>query len=73
MVIFGRGAGIVAMVAIRLCLRGGADNWRNVPWALPMVRAGQPQNIEAAFLVSSALGLIVAAAGCWDFCRREVK
>jgi hypothetical protein len=44
------------------------------PWALPMlVLARQPHNIEAILLISSALGLIVAAAGCLDFCSREVN
>ena len=44
------------------------------PWALPMlVLARQPHNIEAALFVSSAFGLIVTAAGCFDFCNREVK
>ncbi len=41
--------------------------------ALPMlVLARQPHNIAEALLISSVLGLMVAAAGCWDFCWREV-
>jgi len=44
------------------------------PWALPMlVQARRPQNVEAALLIGGAVGVVVAAAGCWDFCRREVK
>jgi hypothetical protein len=33
----------------------------------------QPHNIEAILLISGVAGLIVAAAGCMDFCRREVQ
>jgi hypothetical protein len=44
------------------------------PWSLPMlVLSRRPINIEAVLWVSWAVGLVVAAAGCVDFCRREVK
>src|SRR6185312_17281596 len=44
-----------------------------LPWALPMlVFARRPENIQAALFISGALGLVVAAAGCSDFCKREV-
>jgi hypothetical protein len=71
------GAGIVATVvggfAVAATQQDGG--WpRYFPWALPMlVLARQPHNIEAALLISSALGLLVAAAGCLEFCKREVK
>jgi hypothetical protein len=37
-----------------------------------LVLAARPQNVEAALWISGAAGLVVAAAGCWEFCRREV-
>jgi hypothetical protein len=71
------GTGIVAMVvgcfAVAAAQQDGG--WpQYFPWALPMlVQVRQPHNIEAALFISSALGVIVAAVGCLDFCRREVN
>jgi hypothetical protein len=71
------GAGIVATVVGGFAVAAAQQDggWpRYFPWALPMlVLARQPHNIEAALLISNALGLIVAAAGCLEFCKREVK
>jgi len=71
------GAGIVAMVAGCFAVAAAQQDggWpQYFPWALPMlVLAKQPHHIEAALLLSGALGVVVAAAGCLDFCRREVK
>jgi ABC-type multidrug transport system ATPase subunit len=71
------GTGILALVIGFFAVASGqlADGWiQYFPWALPMlVLARRPHNIEAALLISSAFGLAVAAAGCLDFCRREVK
>jgi len=71
------GAGIVATVAgyfAVVATRQSGDWPQYFPWALPMlVLARKPQNIEAALWISGAMGLVVAAAGCWDFCRREVQ
>jgi hypothetical protein len=71
------GFGIVATVTGYLMLFASRQTggWeRYFPWSLPMlVTARQPQNIEAALWFSGAIGLVVTAAGCWDFCRSEVK
>jgi lantibiotic transport system permease protein len=71
------GAGIVAMIAGCFAFAAGqqAGGWpQYFPWALPMLLLGrQPRHIEAALWISIALGLVVAAAGCLDFGRREVK
>lgn len=71
------GTGIVALVAGFFAVAAGQQTggWvQYFPWALPMlVLARQPHNIEAALLISTAFGLGVVAAGCLDFCRREVK
>ena len=71
------GTGIVALVVGFFAVAAGqqADSWAQYfPWALPMlVLARQPHDIGAALFISGALGLAVAAAGCLDFCRREVK
>jgi hypothetical protein len=69
--------GIVAMVAgvVAVAAAQQTGGWpQYFPWALPMlVLAKQPHHIAAALFVSTALGLVVAAAGCLDFCRREVN
>ena len=69
------GTGIIAIVvgafAVAAAQEGGWPQY--FPWALPMlVLARHPHNIQTALLISSALGIVVAAAGCLDFCRREV-
>lgn len=70
------GFGIVAMVVgyFAVFASNQAGGWpQYFPWALPMlVFARRPENIGAALLISGALGLVVAVAGCSDFCRREV-
>jgi hypothetical protein len=69
------GVGILATVASYLMLAAGLGGWEQYfPWSLPMlVIAKTPQNIEAALWIGGAAGLAVAVAGCWDFCRRDVK
>jgi hypothetical protein len=37
-----------------------------------LVDEGRIHNIQIGLTISGVLGLIVAVAGCWDFCRREV-
>jgi hypothetical protein len=73
----GIGVGILATVAGYLMLAASrqTDGWeRYFPWSLPMlVTAPTAQHIEAALWIGVALGLLVSALGCWDFCRREVK
>jgi hypothetical protein len=71
------GTGIVALVMGFFAASVGQQlgGWyQYFPWALPMLVIGRrPQNIELALWISGAMGLVAAAAGCWDFCRREVK
>lgn len=71
------GVGIVAMVvgyvAAMSTLR--TPDWpQYFPWALPMlVLSRHPQDADTALWVSLVIGIGVAAAGCVDFCRREVS
>jgi hypothetical protein len=37
-----------------------------------LVLSRHPHNIEAALWISSVLAVVAAAAGCLDFCKREV-
>jgi hypothetical protein len=69
------GAGIF-LVFMKFVIIGAAhgDSWTQYfPWALP-VRGLQPTVDVASLLWFGALaGLVVTAAGCWEFCRREVS
>ena len=69
------GTGIVATMVGFFAVAAGRQlgDWpQYFPWALPMmVQRPQPNNIEATLLIGTALGLVAAAAGCMDFCRRE--
>lgn len=71
------GVGIVATVTsfAMLLAAGQFGTWpQYYPWALPMlVLARHPENIAAVLSISAALGVLAAAAGCADFCRREVS
>ncbi len=69
------GTGIVAsVVGFFAVVARKLDSWpQYFPWALPMlVDEGRVHNIQTGLIISGALGLVVAVAGCWDFCRREV-
>ena len=70
------GVGIVAMVVgyVAAMATFRTPDWpQYFPWALPMlVLSRHPQDAGAALWVSIAIGLAVAAAGCWEFCRREM-
>ena len=70
------GTGIVATITGIFATAAGAQvgGWpQYFPWSLPMlVQSAQPHNIASTTLICGALGLAVAAAGCWNFCRREV-
>ena len=70
------GAGIIGLVtgAFAAAAAQQAGDWpQYFPWALPMlVLARHPQNIEGALWIGGALAVVVATAGCLDFCRREV-
>jgi hypothetical protein len=71
------GTGMVAMVvgyvsAIATSQR--ADWPQYFPWALPMlVMSRHAEDVQMAILISVSIGMLAAAAGCWDFCRREVS
>jgi hypothetical protein len=67
------GTGIVALVVSFFALQfGGCSQY--FPWVLPMlVVARQPPALGVILAISSALGLAVAAAGCLEFCRRDVQ
>jgi len=72
------GVGIMATVASILMRAASVQNggWEQYfPWSLPMLVVATPpaQNVGAALWIGGVAGLAVAAAGCWDFCRREVK
>lgn len=70
------GTGIMATVAgyfadIASRHTGGWPQY--FPWSLPMVvLAKYPHNTEATLAIGGILGVSVAAAGCFEFCRREV-
>jgi hypothetical protein len=71
------GTGIVAFVVSFFALFAARQvgGWpQYFPWVLPMLVVERPPHpIGVALVISSALGLAVAAAGCLDFCRRDVK
>jgi len=71
------GTGIVATVVGIFAVAAGQQmgGWpQYFPWSLPMlVLARQPHDIPATILISGALGIIVAAAGCLDFCTTETS
>ena len=71
------GVGIVGMVVGYVASMSTFRNpdWpQYFPWSLPMlVLSRHPQDVEGALWFSVAIGLVVAAAGCFDFCRREVS
>jgi hypothetical protein len=72
------GIGVIATVLGFLGVAAGRQlggGWpQYFPWSLPMLALEkEPHNIAAILLLSGVAGLIVAAAGCADFCRREVQ
>ncbi|MEP6962131.1 MAG: ABC transporter permease [Acidobacteriota bacterium] len=71
------GVGIVAIVAsyLMIVMSRQAGGWmKYFPWALPMLSVGTPrQDLGGVLWISTALAVLVAMAGCLDFCRREVK
>ena len=71
------GVGIVAMVVgyvMAVSTRQGSPWGLYFPWALPMTALAMPPvNISPLLWLSGTGGVAIAAAGCLDFCRREVK
>jgi len=71
------GFGIVAMVTsfAMLLAAGPYGTWpQYFPWSLPMlVIARQPPNISTVLWICGIAGIVTSAAGCVDFCKREVS
>jgi hypothetical protein len=71
------GIGLLATVIGFMAVAAGRQfgGWpQYFPFSLPMLAVlRSPQHLEAVLLISSCTGLVVAAAGCLDFCRREVQ
>jgi lantibiotic transport system permease protein len=71
------GFGIVAMVTGfgMLLAAGPYGAWpQYFPWSLPMlVLARQPQNVPAVLWICGLAAVVTTAAGCIDFCRREIS
>jgi len=71
------GVGIVAMligyIMVLNSVQGGS--WSiYFPWALPMLPlARNPGNVGQVLVISGSIGFVAAAAGCYDFCRRDVR
>jgi hypothetical protein len=69
------GTGIIATVAGIFAVAAGQQvgGWpQYFPWALPMLPlARHPHDLPLTLALSAAAGLLVAAAGCLDFCHRE--
>jgi hypothetical protein len=41
---------------------------------MPMLVVGnQSASIYPALWIGGVLGIVASVAGCWDFCRREVR
>ncbi len=71
------GAGIVCLVVGFFAMavgQQGTQTWfQYFPWALPMLPLWrQPHNIGTILWIEGGAGLLVAVAGCVEFCRREV-
>ncbi len=71
------GTGIVATVIAFFATAAArqAGSWMQYfPWALPIIPINNrpAYNIPATLAISAAIGLVVAAISCFDFCRREV-
>jgi ABC-2 type transport system permease protein len=71
------GFGIVALVTsfAMLLAAGPYGAWpQYFPWSLPMlVIARQPGNIGMALWICVITGIVASAAGCIDFCKREIS
>lgn len=71
------GAGIVATITGIFATAAGqqAGGWpQYFPWALPMlVQSRLPHNLGLTLLLGGAAGVLVAAAGCLEFSRREIQ
>jgi hypothetical protein len=65
---------IAGFVILAATARDGPWWTRYFPWTLPSVTViERPANLTPFLLFSAGLGFLAAAAGCWEFCRRDVK
>jgi lantibiotic transport system permease protein len=70
------GFGTVGMVTsfAMLMAAGPYGAWpQYFPWALPMLVVYRPRSVATATWLCCILGFLTSAAGCFDFCRREVS
>jgi len=72
------GVGIVGLVMgffTFVAGQQGAKELQLFPWSLPMLVLGNRTSLDvpSGLIFSLTAGAIVAAVGCWDFCRREVQ
>lgn len=72
----GVGTGIVAMIISVFAVAAARQvgGWtRYFSWSLPsLLQAQPPRDIGTTLVIEIALSVAVAAAGCVDFCRREI-
>lgn len=73
------GVGIVGLVTGFFAFvagQQGAKEYQLFPWSLPMLVLGNHRaslDVGTGLIFSLIAGTVVAAIGCWDFCRREVQ
>jgi ABC-2 type transport system permease protein len=72
------GVGILGLVTgffMFVAGQQGAKELQLFPWSLPMLVLGSRTslNVATGLIFSVIAGTVVAAVGCWDFCRREVQ
>jgi len=71
------GVGIVGLVTGFFMFVAGQQGMKELqlfPWSLPILVLGSRTSLDvgSGLIFSGIVGIFVAAAGCWDFCRREV-
>jgi hypothetical protein len=72
------GVGMVGLVVGLFLFVAGQQNAKELqlfPWSLPMLVLGNAYSLDVStgVIFSVAVGMAAAAAGCWEFCRREVQ
>jgi len=72
------GVGIVGLMTGFFTFVAGQQSTKELqlfPWSLPMLVLGNRTSLDVrtGFEFSLIAGMVVAAVGCWDFCRREVQ
>ena len=72
------GVGIIGLVTgffMFIAGQQGAKELQLFPWSLPMLVLGSATSLDVAtgLIFSVTAGIVVAAVGCWEFCRRQVQ